>query len=53
MGCMVVGALAGLVLFARGYRFVAVVTVLLAIGLYFVTTPQRCWWSPGNVALGC
>lgn len=51
MGCIVVGAISALVLVARGYRFVGILTLLLAIGLYFVTTTPRCWWTPGSV--GC
>jgi hypothetical protein len=48
VGCIVVGALSALVLVARGHRFVGVLTLLLAVGLYFITTPAACWWSPGS-----
>jgi len=45
---MVVGILSAIVLAARRRYFVAILTALLGIGVYFMTTPAACWWSPGS-----
>jgi hypothetical protein len=48
MGCLVVSALASVVLVIRGRRFVAALTLLLGLGVYLLLTPSHCWLSPST-----